>query len=174
MKNEFATTQDHSLGTHSLGTKIAVLVASLAICFFAAFLGNLATGSSLSDWYPQLNKPTWNPPNWIFGPVWSTLYTMMAVAAWLVWLKAGFRAAKIALILFAIQLALNSLWSILFFGMQNPGAALIEITVLWIAIALTIFYFAKHSKLAAGLLVPYLCWVTFASFLNFTIWNLNR
>jgi tryptophan-rich sensory protein len=99
---------------------------------------------------------------------------MMAVAAWLVWLKAGFRAAKIALILFAIQLALNSLWSILFFGMQNPGAALIEITVLWIAIALTIFYFAKHSKLAAGLLVPYLCWVTFASFLNFTIWNLNR
>ena len=157
-----------------LSNQIVGLCISLLICFACASIGSSATIPQLADWYAGLNKPTWNPPNWIFGPVWSTLFAMMSVAAWLVWRNSGFGKARFPLSWFGIQLVLNVGWSVLFFGCQQPGFALIEILLLWLAIAITISLFSSHSKLAAGLMVPYLCWVSFATFLNFTIWSLNR
>lgn len=150
------------------------LTVSIAACFLAASIGALATtGSVDSEWFVELNKPTWNPPNWLFGPVWSLLYLMMAVAAWLVWKQSGLGKAKPALCWFGFHLVLNVLWSVLFFGLQQPGWAFLEIVALWLSIVVSIVLFYPHSKLAAGLLVPYFLWVTFASFLNFTIWSLN-
>jgi benzodiazapine receptor len=149
------------------------LVVFIAICFAAASIGSLVTTPQIPGWYAELAKPTWNPPNWIFGPVWSCLYLMMAVAAWLVWRHAGFAGARGPLTLFAIQLALNSLWSVLFFGIQNPAAAAVEIILLWATILATLIAFWNRSKWAGGLLVPYLAWVSFAAVLNFTIWRLN-
>jgi tryptophan-rich sensory protein len=149
------------------------LVVLIAICFAAAGLGSLVTTPRIPDWYAGLAKPTWTPPNWIFGPVWSCLYLMMAVAAWLVWRQAGLTGAKLPLALFAIQLALNSLWSALFFGLQNPGVAALEIVLLWVAILATLIAFWKRSPWAGGLLVPYLGWVSFAAALNVAIWRLN-
>lgn len=149
------------------------LIVSILICFTVGGLGSAATTPSLGEWYAELAKPTWNPPNWIFGPVWSTLFLMMSISAWLVWRNAGFAKGKGALIAFAIQLVLNVGWSLLFFAMQRPDLAFIEIAILWIAIAATIGLFFRHSKLAACLLVPYLLWVSFATFLNYTIWSLN-
>lgn len=148
-------------------------VTIVAICFAAAGLGAAVTTPQIPGWYASLAKPAWNPPDWIFGPVWSLLYLMMAVAAWLVWRPAGFAAAKLPLALLAIQLALNSLWSVLFFGLHNPGAAAVEIVLLWAGILATLITFWKRSRWAGGLLVPYLAWVSFASVLNFTIWRLN-
>jgi benzodiazapine receptor len=157
-------------------TTLAIgLVVSIAICFLAASIGGFATSSSVSSvWFVELNKPSWNPPNWIFGPVWSVLYLLMAVAAWLVWKQSGFAKSKFALGWFGLHLLFNILWSVLFFGLQQTGWAAIEILVLLISIAVSIALFYRHSKLAAGLLVPYILWVTFATFLNFTIWSLNR
>ena len=149
------------------------LIIAIATCFAAAGIGGLVTTPQIPGWYANLAKPAWNPPNWIFGPVWSCLYLMMAVAAWLVWRQAGFAGAKLPLALFAIQLALNSLWSVLFFGLQNPGAAVIEIILLWAAILATLISFWKRSRWAGGLLVPYLAWVTFATVLNVAIWRMN-
>ena len=154
--------------------QVVWLVVAIFVCFTAAGIGGAATTSNLADWYAGLNKPSWNPPNWIFGPVWSTLYLMMSISVWLVWRRSGFQNAKSALIWFGIQLVLNTLWSVLFFGLHQPGWAIFEIIALWLAIAITIGLFWKHSKLAATLLVPYLLWVSFASWLNFTIWSLNR
>ena len=125
------------------------------------------------EWYRGLNKPSFNPPGWVFGPVWTVLYTMMAVAAFLVWRKAGFAGAQTALGLFLVQLALNGLWSWLFFGLQRPDLALIDIIALWFAILGTILAFRVHSKPAFILLLPYIAWVSFASVLNFAIWRLN-
>ena len=155
-----------------LAQAIGLFVAIL-ICIVAAGLGAAVTTPQIPGWYASLAKPAWNPPDWIFGPVWSLLYLMMAVAAWLVWRRAGFAAAKLPLALFAIQLALNSLWSVLFFGLHNPGAAAVEIVMLWAAILVTLIAFWRQSRWAGGLLVPYLAWVSFASVLNFTIWRLN-
>lgn len=152
---------------------IVGFVVSVGVCFLAGGIGSLATASSVTGWYSQINKPSWNPPNWIFGPVWSTLFLMMGVACWLVWKQQGFAPAKFALGWFAFHLVLNTLWSVLFFGMQQMGWACVEIVALWISIAVAIFLFSGHSMLAAGLLVPYLMWVSFAAFLNFTIWRLN-
>ena len=149
------------------------LVAAIVICFAAAGLGGLVTTPQIPNWYADLAKPTWTPPDWIFGPVWSLLYLMMAVAAWLVWREAGFAGAKWPLALFAIQLALNSLWSVLFFGFQNPGAAAIEIVILWTAILATLVAFWNRSMLAGGLLLPYLTWVSYAAVLNVAIWQMN-
>ena len=157
----------------TVSIQAAGLVASILICFAAAGMGGLATTSGLESWYGELNKPSWNPPNWLFGPVWSMLYTMMAIAAWMVWRRVRWPESRIAIGLFAFQLALNSLWSLLFFGMQRPGWAALEIVVLWVAILATIVAFWKHSKVAGGLLIPYLMWVSFATVLNFTIWRLN-
>jgi tryptophan-rich sensory protein len=149
------------------------LVVFIIICFAAAGIGSSVTTPQIPGWYADLAKPAWNPPNWIFGPVWSCLYLMMAVAAWLVWQQRGFAVAKLPLTLFAIQLVLNSLWSVLFFGLQNPGAAAGEIVLLWMAILATLLAFWKRSKWAGGLLVPYLAWVSFAAALNVAIWRLN-
>ena len=150
------------------------LFVSIVICFLAASIGGLATSSSVgSDWFIELTKPSWNPPNWIFGPVWSVLYLMMAVAAWLVWKQSGFTESKIALAWFVFHLLLNIFWSVVFFGLQQTGWAALEILILWISIAISIVLFYRHSKLAAVLLVPYFLWVTFAAVLNITIWSLN-
>ena len=151
----------------------AGLVVAIVVCFAAAAVGGWATTSSVDGWYAELNKPTWNPPNWIFGPVWTVLYLMMAIAVWLVWNRSGFRKSKIALGWFVFQLLLNVVWSVFFFGMHQPGFAFVEIIGLWLAIVMTMVVFFSHSRVSVLLLLPYLLWVTFAAFLNYTIWNLN-
>ena len=151
-----------------------VLAGFIAICLLTGALGGWVTSQSVAEWYPTLNKPAWNPPAWIFAPVWTTLYVMMAVAAWLVWKKTP-RASnvRLALGLFFVQLALNCLWSFLFFGARNPAWALVDIFALLAVLAATTWVFFNHSKLAGALMLPYLAWVSFAAFLNFTIWQLN-
>lgn len=143
----------------------------LLLCFGGAAFGSLFIPG---EWYAQLRKPAWNPPNWIFGPVWTALYTMMAVAAWLVWCRGGFAAQRVSLGLFLLQLLFNAAWSALFFGLHNPGLAFAEILLLWLAIAGTVVAFWKAHRVAAALLMPYLAWVSFAAALNFTLWQLNR
>jgi translocator protein len=149
------------------------LVGFLAASFAAAALGNLFTGPAIPDWYATLEKPGFTPPSWVFGPAWTTLYILMAVAAWRVWTRAGFRDASTALTLYFIQLALNAAWSMIFFGLRAPGWALIEILVLLAAIVATTVLFFRHSRLAGWLMVPYVGWVTFATALNGAIWWLN-
>ena len=149
------------------------LMISLAICFAAAGIGGAVTTPKIGTWYATLRKPAWNPPNWIFGPVWSALYFCMAVAAWFVWRQGGFLGAKVPLTLFGVQLLLNVLWSCIFFGLEKPGLAFGEVLLLWLAIAATMIVFWQRSMIAGILFVPYLAWVSFASFLNFTIWRLN-
>jgi tryptophan-rich sensory protein len=147
------------------------LIVILLICFAAAGLGSVATTPNIPTWYASLTKPSWNPPNWLFGPVWTALYICMTVAAWLVWRQGGARGP---LTLFAVQLALNAAWSWLFFGFHLPGAAFVEILVLLAAIAATtVVAFWPKSKAAGILMVPYLAWVAFASVLNFAIWRMN-
>lgn len=133
-------------------------------------IGSLATFSQITTWYAALNKPGFNPPNGIFGPVWTILFALMGVALYLVWSK---KNNKKSLTLFSIQLVLNVLWSFIFFGWHQPGWAFIEIIILWIAILATIIEFHKLSKTAAWLMVPYLAWVTFATVLTFAVWQLN-
>lgn len=125
------------------------------------------------EWYASLKKPSWNPPPWIFAPVWISLYAMMAVAAWLVWKRGGFSTQRRPLTLFLAQLALNALWTPLFFGLHRPGLACLEIALLWLAIAATLLAFRPVNRAAAWLLAPYLAWVTFAAALNFALWKLN-
>jgi len=149
------------------------LVPFLVVCFAAAGIGSLVTSGSVDTWYPQLRKPEWNPPNRVIGPVWTILYAMMALSAWLVWREAGWPRGKFALLLFAIQLALNTAWSLLFFGMHAIGAAFGEILLLWMMIVATTVAFSSVSFLAAWLLIPYVIWVAFASYLNFRIWQMN-
>ena len=149
------------------------LIVFLVVCFAAAGIGGAVTTPKIGTWYATLVKPSWNPPNWIFGPVWSALYFCMAVAAWLVWRQDGFAGAKLPLALFGVQLALNVLWSCIFFGLEMPGFAFIEVLLLWLAIAATMVTFWQCSMVAGILFVPYLAWVSFASVSNFTIWRLN-
>lgn len=153
--------------------QIGWLILFIVVCFAAAGLGGIATASSVGDWYQSLAKPAWTPPAWIFGPVWSALYLMMAVAAWLVWRRNGWQSAKTPFGWFAIQLGLNIGWSVIFFGLRSPGYALIEIVGLWLAIAITTKLFWSRSRLAAALMAPYLAWSTFAAFLNLAIYRLN-
>ncbi len=134
-------------------------------------IGSLATFSQITTWYAALNKPAFNPPNGIFGPVWTILFALMGIALYLVWSE---KNNKKALALFAIQLVLNVLWSFVFFGWHQPGWAFIEIMLLWIAIATTIIEFKKLSKAAAWLMAPYLAWVSFAAVLTFAVWQLNK
>ena len=150
-----------------------VLVAFLAACFAVAGIGGWLTSLGMPEWYMTLRKPAWNPPSWLFGPVWTTLYVAMAVAAWLVWKQAGFDGATAALSLFFVQLALNLAWSGIFFALQSPGWALVEILALWVAILATTVLFFRHSTWAGALMVPYLLWVGFASVLNAAIVRLN-
>lgn len=150
------------------------LALAIALSELAGMIGAVFTAPSVAGWYVGIAKPAFNPPSWIFGPVWTTLFALMGIAAFLVW-KKGLkrRDVKIALTIFAVQLVLNTLWSIIFFGLQNPGGALVEIVFLWLAIVATIIAFARISKPAAWLLVPYILWVSFAAYLNYTIWILN-
>lgn len=141
-------------------------------CFLAAGLGSLFTMVSLGSWYTSLAKPWWNPPSWVFGPVLTVLYAMMATAGWLVWRRGG-PHMRPALRWFAVQLVLNVAWSAVFFGLQMPGLAVAEILVLWAAIAATLRSAWRVSRPAGILLVPYLLWVSFAAVLNVTIWRLN-
>ena len=154
-------------------TKILTLVVT---CMAVGYFSGLITRSSILTWYPTLVKPSFNPPNWIFAPVWSMLYIMMRLAAGLVWDRIDFEKEKTtqALTLFAIQLGLNALWSYLFFGLMNPMLAGIEIVILWLMIYETYTSFAKISKIAGYLFLPYLAWVSFATMLNASIWWLNR
>ncbi len=155
-------------------SKIFGLIFWIGICYLVAWLGaQVSPGIAPADWYNSLNKPSWNPPSWVFGPVWTTLYTLMGIAAWLVWKKFGFKYAKPALSVFLIQLVLNGLWSQLFFGLKSPGWAFLEIFFLLATILLTTFLFSKKVKAAAWLMVPYILWVAFATVLNGTIWWIN-
>jgi len=150
-------------------------ILSIVIVELVAFIGSLATISSIPTWYATITKPSFNPPNWIFGPVWTILYLMIAVSLFLVWKsKAKTSLKKKAHTIFAIQLFLNMLWSLIFFGAHEILSALAIIVLLWIAIFLNILAFRKISKTASWLLVPYWLWVTFASFLNLAIWMLNK
>ena len=157
----------------SRGRSIAGLLVCLGACFGAAILGAAFTGEAVAEWYPTLRQPAWTPPPWVFGPVWTALYAMMAVAAWLVWRKDRWAGARAALGLFAAQLALNAAWTPLFFGLHAVGAAMLDLAVLWVAIAATTIAFWRHSRAAAALMVPYLAWSTFAAALNFAIWRMN-
>jgi tryptophan-rich sensory protein len=136
----------------------------------AGFVGSIFIPG---EWYEALNKPSWNPPNSVFGPVWTALYILMGVAAWLVWRKVGFIGAQFVLTLFIIQLVLNSLWSYLFFGIHRPELAFVDIIVLWVSIFGITIGFWRISILAGIFLLPYLIWVSFASVLNFQLWRLN-
>ncbi len=149
------------------------LLVLVAVCFGAAAAGGAAIYPRIEGWYSALTKPSWTPPNWIFGPVWTVLYIAMAVAAWLVWRQKGLPGARGALVLFALQLGFNVAWSWLFFGLRNPGLGFLDILLLWIAIAVTLVVFWRKSVAAGVLLVPYLAWVTFATALNFSIWQMN-
>ena len=149
---------------------ILCLLGWLAASFVAAAMGGLFMPG---EWYASLRNPSWNPPGWIFGPVWTTLYTMMAVAAWLIWRQGGWRKQRKPLLTFLAQLALNALWTPLFFGLHWPGVAFAEIVLLWLAVVWTIIAFWRVHRTAAWLLAPYLAWVSFAAGLNGTLWRLN-
>ena len=150
---------------------IVVLIGFVAACFLAATTGILFKPGA---WYAQLRKPTWRPPNWLFAPVWTVLYLMIALAGWLVWHAAGFFGAGLALSLYAVQLLLNAAWTPVFFGLHRLDLGFAVIILLWLSIAATITAFAPVSAAAAWLMVPYLAWVSFASLLNFAVWQLNR
>lgn len=163
------------------------LIISIVISEFAGIIGSVFTSTSVAGWYSGIIKPALNPPAWVFGPVWTTLYALMGISLFLIWSSYDEasedkkKRIKIALILFGVQLALNTLWSIIFFGstsltingLNNIGIAFIEIILLWFAILATIVAFYKISKPAAWLLVPYILWVSFAVYLNLAIWLLN-
>jgi tryptophan-rich sensory protein len=150
----------------------AALAGFIALTLAVGWIGSRATLPEIPGWYAELAKPSFTPPNWVFGPVWTTLYVMIAVAAWLVW-RSDNAARAGALALWGVQLSLNLAWSLLFFGLKDVGLALLDIVILLVAIVVTIAAFARASRLAAWLLVPYLVWVAYATALNFAIWRLN-
>ena len=141
-----------------------------ALTFSSAWVGSRFLPDT---WYAQLKKPFWNPPNWVFAPVWTTLYTLMAIAAWLVGKQGGLKKNPLSLVLFVLQLALNAAWSWLFFGKHRPDVAVVELGALWTSIAATLVSFLRIKPLAGMLMLPYLAWVSFAGVLNLAIWRLN-
>jgi translocator protein len=155
-------------------TNTIKLIISIAIPVAIGATSGFFTVTGVESWYQTINKPSWNPPSWIFGPVWTSLYVMMGIALYLVWKSdSSSILKKTAFILFAVQLLFNFFWSFIFFNQQQVGWALVEMLIMWVLILLTIFAFANVSKTAAWLLVPYIVWVSFAAILNFTIWKLN-
>ena len=151
------------------------LLISLALPQVAAAIAAYVTITGSGSWYEDLQKPEWNPPSWLFGPVWTLLYILMGIAFYLVWKGEGSSPQKrLAMTLWGVQLLLNFCWSIIFFKLQETGWATVEIALLWLALLATIFAFARLSRLAAWLLVPYISWVSFAAYLCYTIWQLNR
>lgn len=155
------------------GRSWLALAGFLALSFAASAIGGVSTRTGPGSWYAGIEKPAFNPPGWVFGTVWTTLYVLIGVSAWLVWRRRGVDGARGPLLLWLAQLALNALWPALLFASRRPDLASLEIAALWIAILATIVAFRRVRPLAAWLLVPYLAWVTFASILTFTIWRLN-
>lgn len=149
------------------------LVTAVSLTVILGAVGGLVTAPEIPTWYAGLTKPSFNPPNWLFGPVWTTLYILMGISCYLVWKQAPSSERNKALTIFIIQFVLNFCWSFIFFGMHATGWALAEMILLWITILITIFSFARFSKTAAWLLVPYISWVSFAMLLNGAIWRLN-
>jgi benzodiazapine receptor len=153
---------------------ILKLVASIILCQLAGLIGSIFTTPAIPTWYESLNKPFFNPPNWIFGPVWVSLYLLMGVSLFVIWKRRKNNPyANKGLIFFFVQLILNAGWSMAFFGLQSPLLGLINIILLWLAIFFTIQYFFKISRIAALLLLPYIVWVSFAALLNISLWVLN-
>lgn len=155
------------------GRDILALVLLVGLCLGVGGLGGAVTAESVTTWYATLNKPSFNPPNWIFGPVWTALYILMGVAAWRVWRSAHRDTARGPLAVFALQLAVNLGWSVAFFGLRNPGLAVVVILALDLLVLATALMFRRIDRLAAWLLVPYLAWISFATVLNVTIWRIN-
>lgn len=149
---------------------VPMLFLFLGLCLSAGLFG---AQFQPREWYEQLAKPSWRPPNWLFAPVWTFLYLAMGVAAWLVWQRVGWRKSRLALLFFIVQLILNAVWSWVFFGLRRPGLAFGEITVLWAAILVTLVAFWRHRSLSGAIFLPYLLWVSFAAILNFSLWRLN-
>lgn len=151
------------------------LIISILVCQAAGWIGGIFTSSSVKWWFPYLFKPFFNPPSWIFGPVWTSLFLLMGISLYIVW-QSGSKSKhyRLAMIVFSAQLAFNVLWSALFFGLRSPLAAFVEILILWPLIVAMIIVFRRISKTASCLQVPYLLWVTFAAVLNFSIYYLNR
>lgn len=156
------------------------LIIAIVITNLAGIIGSLFTAPAIEGWYAGITRPSLNPPNWVFAPVWTILFILMGISLFLIWsayLKTfdyrGKKKIRIALIIFGVQLILNTLWSIIFFALQSPAWSLFEIILLWLAILATIISFARISKVAAWLLIPYIFWVTFATYLNYAIWILN-
>jgi len=153
------------------------LAISICVPLLAGVIGSVFTAPAITSWYASLNKPSFNPPNWVFAPVWTLLYVLMGIALFLVWNKKnkgkGMPVARKGIVIFAIQLFLNALWSLAFFGMHSPKAGLVVIALLWIAIIANIILFRKVSRTAALLLVPYILWVSFAAALNLAIMIIN-
>ncbi len=153
---------------------ILQLAASILVCQFSGLVGSYFTYPSISGWYAYLNKPSFTPPSWLFAPVWITLYTVMGISAFLVWReRKRDERAKRGLAIFAVQLALNALWSVVFFGFRSPISGLAVIGLLWLTILLTIWEFLKVSRTAGLLLLPYVLWVSFAAILNYSIFAMN-
>lgn len=152
---------------------LLVALAFIIICELAGAFGSVFTIPSIPTWYASLAKPSFNPPNWLFGPVWLILYALMGISAYLIYEKRKNKAVTGALVVFAVQLVLNVLWSAVFFGLHSALLGLLTIILLWIAIAITMVKFYGILKQAAWLLIPYLLWVSFAALLNFSIWQLN-
>ncbi len=151
------------------------LVISILIPLLVGGVAGFFTSKGVNTWYLTLNKPSFNPPNWLFGPVWTTLYILMGVGLYLVWRKPENVAGRnLAIAIFFIHLALNFFWSFIFFAWQKPNFAFVEIILLWLSIVATFFFFYKIDRTAALIQIPYLCWVSFASVLNFAIWQLNK
>jgi benzodiazapine receptor len=155
------------------GRNWLALAGFLGLCFAVAAAGGAVTASSVGSWYAGLAKPSFNPPAWVFGPVWTVLYVMIAVAGWRVWCRRGEAGARAALIAWGVQLALNLGWSFLFFGAHLIGAALLEIVVLLAAIVCTIVLCWRVDRMAGALLIPYVAWVGFATLLTAALWRLN-
>jgi len=151
------------------------LIVSVLICQLAGAVGSVFTVTCIDSWYAVVEKPAFNPPSWVFFPVWIILYTLMGISLYLVWEEGLERKeVKVGIFVFGVQLALNAIWSFLFFGLLSPYYAFMEIILLWLSILLTIILFGKISKTASFSLVPYLLWVSFAALLNYQIWVLNR
>jgi len=154
--------------------KVFKFFVSILFCLAAGFFGSIFTTPSIPTWYAALNKPFFTPPNWLFAPAWTTLFILMGIALFLVWIK-GFKKKEVkgAMLFFLIQLILNVAWSFYFFYWKTPFWALIDIIILWFFILLTLIQFWKINKTAGALLIPYLLWVSFASLLNYSVWKLN-
>lgn len=157
---------------HKPPSRTVAAVGFIVLCLGIGALGGIATASSVGTWYQTLAKPSFNPPDAVFGPVWTTLYVMIGLAGWRLWCVSGFSDTR-AFVAYGVQLALNLAWSFLFFGLRMVGAAMAELILLWIAIAVTLILFWRRDRTAGLLLVPYLAWVSFAGVLNGAIWRLN-